>query len=128
MLTMTFLALESSGDLTLTTIVLASSILSAMVVCEGFGYSFSAWRLRLRGETIRSAHDVGWMRSLTVSSMMRADVRTVDAGIPVKEFRKLFPLGSAQRVIAVDADQRCAGILIVAELPIWRTPKRKRAR
>ncbi|MGN6470638.1 MAG: chloride channel protein [Rhizobiaceae bacterium] len=115
-LTMTFLALESSGDLTLTAVVLAGSILSAMVVREGFGYSFSTWRLHLRGETIRSAHDVGWMRSLTVGSMMRADVRTVDANTPIREFRKLFPLGSAQRVVAVDADQHYAGILIVPEL------------
>ena len=115
-LTMTFLALESSGDLTLTGVVLAGSILSAMVVREGFGYSFSTWRLHLRGETIRSAHDVGWMRSLTVGSMMRADVRTVDADTPVAEFRKLFPLGSAQRVIAIDADQHYVGILLVAEV------------
>jgi CIC family chloride channel protein len=56
------------------------------------------------------------MRSLTVGSMMRADVRTVDADTPVAEFRKLFPLGSAQRVIAVDSDQHYAGILIVAEI------------
>mgnify|MGYP001024566277 CR=1 FL=1 len=115
-LTMTFLALESSGDLTLTGVVLAASILSAMVVREGFGYSFSTWRLHLRGETIRSANDVGWMRSLTVGLMMRKDVRTVDADTPVAEFRKLFPLGSAQRVIAVDSDQHYAGILIVAEI------------
>jgi CIC family chloride channel protein len=115
-LTMTFLALESSGDLTLTAVVLAGSILSAMVVREGFGYSFSTWRLHLRGETIRSAHDVGWMRSLTVGSMMRADARTVDAGTPIDEFRKLFPLGSSQRVIAVDADQHYVGILIVPEV------------
>jgi CIC family chloride channel protein len=56
------------------------------------------------------------MTSLTVGSMMRADVRTVDAAIPIAEFRKLFPLGSAQRVIAIDADQHYAGILIVAEV------------
>jgi CIC family chloride channel protein len=32
------------------------------------------------------------------------------------EFRKLFPLGSAQRVIAIEPDQRYAGILIVPEM------------
>ncbi|TIV05445.1 MAG: chloride channel protein, partial [Mesorhizobium sp.] len=62
-LTMTFLALESTRDLTLTGVVLAASIMSAILVRETFGYSFSTWRFHLRGETIRSAHDVGWMRS-----------------------------------------------------------------
>jgi CIC family chloride channel protein len=90
--------------------------MSAMLVRETFGYSFSTWRLHLRGETIRSAHDVGWMRSLTVGSMMRADVRTADADMPIEEARKRIPLGAAQRVIAVDADQRYVGILLVPDL------------
>ena len=115
-LTMTFLALESTGDLTLTGVVLAGSIMSAMLVRETFGYSFSTWRLHLRGETIRSAQDIGWMRSLTVGSMMRGDVKTVDADLPIAEVRKRVPLGAAQRVIAVDADQRYVGIVLVPDL------------
>jgi chloride channel protein, CIC family len=115
-LTMTFLALESTRDLTLTGVVLAASIMSAILVRETFGYSFSTWRFHLRGETIRSAHDVGWMRSLTVGSMMRKDIRTIDASTTLSEFRQQVPLGSAQRVIAVDAGDHYAGILIVAEL------------
>lgn len=115
-LTLTFLALESTRDLTLTGVVLAASIMSAVLVRETFGYSFSTWRFHLRGETIRSAHDVGWMRSLTVGSMMRKDVNTIDASTTLAAFRKQVPLGSAQRVIAVDADSRYAGVLIVADL------------
>jgi CIC family chloride channel protein len=115
-LTMTFLALESTRDLTLTGVVLAASIMSAILVRETFGYSFSTWRFHLRGETIRSAHDVGWMRSLTVSSMMRKDIRTVDAAMTIAEFRKQVPLGSAQRVIVTDGDQHYMGMLIVAEI------------
>src|SRR6185369_14947667 len=95
---------------------LAASIMSAILVRETFGYSFSTWRFHLRGETIRSAHDVGWMRNLTVGKMMRSDVRTVDAAKTLAAFRKDVPLGSAQRVIAVDEDQHYAGVLIVAEL------------
>ena len=34
---------------------------------ELFGYSFATWRFHLRGETIRSAADVGWIRDLTVA-------------------------------------------------------------
>jgi CIC family chloride channel protein len=115
-LTMTFLALESTRDLTLTGVVLAASIMSAILVRETFGYSFSTWRFHLRGETIRSAHDVGWMRSLTVGSMMRKDIRTIDAATTLAAFRQQVPLGSAQRVIAVDPGDHYVGILIVAEL------------
>ena len=115
-LTMTFLALESTRDLTLTGVVLAASIMAAILVRETFGYSFSTWRFHLRGETIRSAHDVGWMRSLTVGSMMREDIKTIDASTTLAAFRKEFPLGSAQRVIAVDPGDQYVGVLIVAEL------------
>ncbi|MBZ9794945.1 chloride channel protein [Mesorhizobium sp. ES1-4] len=115
-LTMTFLALESTRDLTLTGVVLAASIMAAILVRETFGYSFSTWRFHLRGETIRSAHDVGWMRSLTVGSMMREDIKTIDASKTLAAFRDEFPLGSAQRVIAVDPGDEYVGMLIVAEL------------
>ncbi|MEI9419312.1 chloride channel protein [Mesorhizobium sp. Cs1321R2N1] len=115
-LTMTFLALESTRDLTLTGVVLAASIMAAILVRETFGYSFSTWRFHLRGETIRSAHDVGWMRSLTVGSMMRKDIKTIEASTTLAAFRKEFPLGSAQRVIAVDPGDEYVGVLIVAEL------------
>nr|WP_250888789.1 chloride channel protein [Mesorhizobium sp. dw_380] len=115
-LTMTFLALESTRDLTLTGVVLAASIMAAILVRETFGYSFSTWRFHLRGETIRSAHDVGWMRSLTVGSMMRKDIKTIDASTTLAAFRNEIPLGSAQRVIAVDPGDQYVGVLIVAEL------------
>lgn len=115
-LTMTFLALESTRDITLSSVVLAASIMSAMLVRETFGYSFSTWRFHLRGETIRSAHDVGWMRSLTVGSMMRKDVRLIDSTATLAEFREAVPLGSAQRVVIID-DKGCyMGVLIVAEV------------
>jgi len=35
------------------------------VTRELFGYSFATWRFHLRGETIRSAADIGWLRDLT---------------------------------------------------------------
>ena len=71
----------------------AASIMAAILVRETFGYSFSTWRFHLRGETIRSAHDVGWMRSLTVGSMMRKDVRTIDASTTIDrtDFRAISP-------------------------------------
>jgi len=114
-LTMAFLALETTGDFGLTGVVLAASIVSGLTVRETFGYSFSTWRLHLRGETIRSAHDVGWMRTLTVGRMMRHDIRTVSSEATIAEFRGKFPLGSTQRVIGIDPEGRYVGMVLVPE-------------
>ena len=70
----------------------------------------------MRGETIRSAHDVGWIRNLTVDKMMRADVRTAWADISLEDFKKKFPIGSAQRVILTDTNGRYAGLVLVPEV------------
>jgi CIC family chloride channel protein len=114
-LTMTFIALETTGDLWLTTAVLIAAIISMQVTREFFGYTFATWRFHLRGETIRSPADVGWIRDLTVGQMMRADVRTSPAESTIADFRAAFPLGSATQVIAADADGRYAGMVLVAE-------------
>ncbi len=114
-LTMTFIALETTGDLWLTTAVLIAVIVSMQVTREFFGYSFATWRFHLRGETIRSAADVGWIRDLTVAQMMRSDVRTTPAETPISAFRTAFPLGSTNQVIAVDEDGRYIGMVLVAE-------------
>jgi CIC family chloride channel protein len=114
-LTMTFIALETTGDLWLTTAVLIAVIVSSQVTRETFGYSFATWRFHLRGESIRSAADVGWLRELTVRRMMRPDVRTVPAHTTVSRFRMVFPLGSVAQVVALDEDRNYAGIVLVAE-------------
>ncbi len=114
-LTMSFIALESTGDLWLTTAVLAAVIISTQITRELFGYSFATWRLHLRGETIRSAADVGWIRDLTVRRMMRADVITVSADMSLAEFRTKFPPGSKTQVVAVEADGGYAGLVLVSE-------------
>ncbi|HXD44650.1 MAG TPA: chloride channel protein [Pseudolabrys sp.] len=114
-LTMTFIALETTGDLWLTTAVLIAAIISMQVTREFFGYTFATWRFHLRGETIRSAADIGWIRDLAVGQMMRADVRTTPAEGTISDFRAAFPLGSTSQVIAVDEDGRYAGMVLVAE-------------
>jgi CIC family chloride channel protein len=114
-LTMSFIALESTGDLWLTTIVLAAVIISTQVTRELFGYSFATWRLHLRGETIRSAADVGWIRDLTVRRLMRPDVVTVNAATPIAEFRVKFPPGSKTQVVAVDDEGHYAGMVLVSD-------------
>ncbi len=114
-LTMSFIALESTGNLWLTTAVLVAVIISTQITRELFGYSFATWRLHLRGETIRSAADVGWIRDLTVRRLMRPDVITVDASMAIEEFRGKFPLGSKNQVVAVDAAGRYVGLVLVAD-------------
>jgi len=115
-LTMTFIALETTGDFWLTTAVLISIIVAAQVTRETFGYSFATWRFHLRGESIRSAADVGWIRELTVRRMMRPDVRTVLSHTTAGRFRLVFPLGSTTQVVAIDENKRYAGIIQVAEV------------
>jgi CIC family chloride channel protein len=114
-LTMAFIALEATGDLWLTTAVLIAVILARLVTREFFGYTFATWRFHLRGETIRGAVDVGWIRDLTVGQMMRSDVRTTPVETSLSAFREAFPLGSTNQVIAIDEDGRYAGIVLVAE-------------
>ncbi len=112
--TMSFLVLETTGDFGLAAATLAAAIVASLVVRETFGYSFSTWRLHLRGETIRSAHDVGWLRTLTAGRMMRRDRPGVPADQTVASFRAHFPLGSARTVFALDRDGAYAGLIPVA--------------
>ncbi|WP_066683513.1 chloride channel protein [Caulobacter sp. CCH9-E1] len=112
--TMSFLVLEATGDFTITAATLAASLIASAVVRETFGYSFSTWRLHLRGETIRSAHDVSWMRSLTAGRMMRRDVKTIPAATTLAEFRRRFPLGSTKRAVLTGETGRYAGIVATA--------------
>lgn len=114
-LTMSFIALESTGNLWLTTAVLVAVIISTTITRELFGYSFATWRLHLRGETIRSAADIGWIRDLTVGRMMRQDMTTVNASMPIEIFREKFPPGSKTQVVAVDGEGYYAGLALVAE-------------
>ncbi len=114
-LTMALLALESTGSLPMTVAVLAASVVSAVTVRRTFGYSFATWRFHLRGEAIRSAVDVGWMRNLTVGKMMRREFRRVPLDMTLETFRRQFPLGSVGRAVAVDQTGRYAGIMATSE-------------
>ena len=114
-LTMTFLVLESTGNLAIAGAVLAASIATTLAVRATFGYSFTTWRLHLRGETIRGGQDVGWLRELTVAKMMILAPPVYPAEESVREFRDAHPLGSANVVVAVGKDGRYAGLVFVPE-------------
>jgi CIC family chloride channel protein len=115
-LTMSFLVLETTGDFAVTAPVLAACVVTSLTVRETFGYSFSTWRLHLRGETIRSAADIGWIRTLTVGALMQRDPRTVTCDAKIGDFRRRFPLGSSHVVVVLDEQHRYAGLASVAEL------------
>jgi len=113
-MTMSFLVLEATRDFQLTAIVLTASLVASALVRELFGYSFSTWRLHLRGEVIRSARDIGWVRQLTAGKMMRKAPATVPAATSVAEFRRRTPLGSTSRVILLDDAEHYAGMVATA--------------
>jgi chloride channel protein, CIC family len=115
-LTMTFLVLESTGNLGVAGGALAASIATTLAVRAAFGYSFTTWRLHLRGETIRGGQDVGWLRELTVGRMMVPAPPTFPADQSVRAFREAYLLGSANVVVAIDEQGRYQGLVHVAEV------------
>ncbi|WP_017168556.1 chloride channel protein [Xanthomonas phaseoli] len=115
-MTMAMLILEGTHDFVLASAVMVAVLVANTVVRQVFGYSFSTWRLHLRGENIRSARDVGWVRNLSAGKMMRKDANHTAHDISVAEFRRRFPLGSTQRVVLEDADGHYAGVVPLAVL------------
>ena len=114
-LTMTFLVLESTGNLGIAGGALAASIATTLAVRATFGYSFTTWRLHLRGETVRGGQDIGWLRDLTVAKMMIPSPRVFPAEESVRAFCEAYPLGSANVVVAVGEDGRYHGLIHVPE-------------
>ena len=114
-LTMAFLVLESSGDVGVAGPVLAGCIACQLMVRAIFGYSFSTWRLHLRGEDISGAQDVGWVRTILVAGLMDARLGVMPEEATLGAFRLAHPFGSAHHVALVDAEGRYRGLVSVAE-------------
>lgn len=113
-MTMSMLVLEVTHDFALTSVAITAALCASTFVRETFGFSFSTWRLHTRGENIRSARDIGWMRALTVGKMMQRGAETAPAATSIAEFRRRFPLGSTSKVVLVDAAGHYAGIIDTA--------------
>jgi len=110
-MTMTLLALEMTGDLKLTLAVVGAAGAASLVTRRLFGFSFATWRFHLRGESIRGAHDVGWMRDLTAGSMMRIEVPKIAADATIAEARLKYPPGSTNYLVAVGPGDAYAGMV-----------------
>ena len=110
-ISMSVLALEMTGDFSVTVAALAASVLSALIVRETFGYSFATWRFHLRGEAIRGPHDVGWIRDLNVARLMSKDLRTLPADVSMGVARDMFPSGTTRQMMVVDGQGRYVGLI-----------------
>lgn len=115
-MTMSLLVLETTHDFALTSVAVTAALCASTVVRETFGFSFSTWRFHTRGETIRSARDVGWMRSLTVGRMMQRAAQTVPADTSIAEFRRRFPLGSTSNVVLTDETGGYFGVVATSRV------------
>ncbi|HEY4070491.1 MAG TPA: chloride channel protein [Sphingomicrobium sp.] len=113
-MTMSLLVLETTHDFALTSVAVTAGLCASTLVRETFGFSFSTWRFHTRGQTIRSARDVGWVRALTVGKMMQRVSSTAPAATTVAEFRRRFPLGSTSNVVLTDPTGAYFGIVDTA--------------
>jgi chloride channel protein, CIC family len=100
-MTMIFLVLEATADFSATMGVTVAVVASALVVRRFFGYSFATWRFHLRGVTLQTPHDIGWLRDLQVSKLMRRDFVLVPCTMPLAELRRQFPVTESRRVFVV---------------------------
>ena len=111
---MVCLALEITGDFSVTVGAVVASTVSALIVRELFGYSFATWRFHLRGEVIRGPQDVGWVRQLSATTLMRSDFETAPARCRSRKPRHYFrPVASSRSCCATPT----------AVMPGWR-PRR----
>lgn len=115
-MTMICMVLEMTGIMPLSSAVVLSATLSLLTVRRLFGYNFATWRFHLRGETIRSAVDVGRFRTLTVQKLMRAQVRSFPASMTIRQAQAQLTLGIEERLVLVDEEGRYQGIVLVSEI------------
>ncbi len=110
------LALEITGDFSVTVGAVVASSVAALIVRELFGYSFATWRFHLRGEVIRGPQDVGWIKQLSAMSLMRSDFDIAPTTMPINEAQKLYPPGRLKQLVLRDCSGFYAGIVSSADL------------
>jgi CIC family chloride channel protein len=114
-MTMSLMVLEVTHDFALTAAVVTAALFSAAIVRDSFGYSFSTWRLHLRGQSIRTARDVGWVKALTALNLMRRGHTTLYDTESIAHLRDQVPLGSTSRVLLIDGSGDYRGLVLTAE-------------
>ena len=112
------LALEITGDFSVTVGAVVASSVCALIVRELFGYSFATWRFHLRGEVIRGPQDVGWVQQLSASSLMRADFENALSTTPITSIREIMTAFERSEAVLAVIDQpehREANVLRIME-------------
>lgn len=113
---MVCLALEITGDFSVTVGAVVASSVCALIVRELFGYSFATWRFHLRGEVIRGPQDIGWVRQMSAASLMRTDFENALTTMPIGEAQKLFSPAQVRQIVLRDPNGIYAGIVPAATL------------
>ncbi|MFM5916564.1 MAG: chloride channel protein [Novosphingobium sp.] len=113
-MTLSLLILETTHDFALTGVVLTAALCASAITRDFFGYSFSTWRLHLRGAKIRSARDIGWGSELTAGRLMQKHPPLFSANLSIEEFRSTYPIGSTGRVLLHDGNGHFSGIVETA--------------
>ena len=114
-MTMSLLVLEVTHDFALTAAVVTACLCANALVRARFGYSFSTWRLHLRGEAIRNARDIGWVKTVRADMLMRPPPVIKDSEIDLFDLRAKVALGSTSRIVLVDHNGRYKGIVPTAD-------------
>ena len=115
-LAMAVLAAEITSQIGLIPEVLLAVTVATLVVRTLFGYSFSIWRLHVRGSPARSAADIAWSRSILMREIMRPDVVKFPDSVSCGELLEKYPPGSIKWIALVDADSRYAGLCDLGEI------------
>lgn len=113
-MTLAMLMLETTHDFALMGVVLTASLIASACTRELFGYSFSTWRLHVRGSGIRGPRDIGWTLNLTAARLMRTDFVAVPDTLSIAGFRAMIPLGSTSKAVLTDAAGHYRGIIATA--------------
>lgn len=113
---MVCLALEITGDFSVTVGAVVASSVCALIVRELFGYTFATWRFHLRGEAIRGPQDIGWMRQFSASSLMRTDFDNALATMSIAEAQRVFSPARVRQVVLREPNGRYAGLVASASL------------
>jgi CIC family chloride channel protein len=110
------LALEITGDFSVTVGAVVASSVSALLVRELFGYSFATWRFHLRGEVIRGPQDVGWIQQLSATSLMRSDFDSAPDTMPILEAQKSFSPAQVKQIVLRSPNGAYSGLVSSADL------------
>lgn len=113
-MTLAILMLETTHDFALMGVVLTATLVSSAITRELFGYSFSTWRLHIRGSAIRSPRDIGWMLDLTARTVMRRDWIEIAEQTTIAAFREQVPLGTTKKAVMTDGKGHYRGIITTA--------------